>query len=96
MKPSITPESPVKLPTYWALEYDSVGNVLLRAGDAAGSALGWATIDEKQRVFALGMCRPHGRASEPHPEYQGRGWRARLYGAAVEALGEAVLPIRKA
>lgn len=95
MMATAVPVSPVALPANWALEYDSMGNVVLRAGDPAGGALGYATIDERLRAFALGMCQPRVE-SRGHPEYQGRGWRARLYFAAVETLGEAVLPLRKA
>lgn len=88
--------SPVKLPEHWALELDGSGNVLLKAGDATGYALGWVTIDEKQRVYALGMCRPRANAGQPHPEFQGRGWRERLYLAAVKELDDALFPIKMA
>lgn len=90
------PDSPVALPDHWTLEFDSRGNVLLRAGDATGVALGWVTIDEKQRVFALGMCAPFGRSSKPHPDYQGKGWKVRLYAAAVTSLRDALFPIKMA
>ena len=89
----MTPHLPVSLPGHWESEFDSAGNVVLCARDATGSARGFATIDERRRVFALGMCRPYGRASEPAPEFQGRGWRERLFAGAIQTLQEAVGPL---
>lgn len=90
---SATPVLPIALPELWASEFDGFsGNVVLCAKDAAGNALGFATVDESRRVFALGVCRPYGKASAPAPEYQGFGWRKRLYTGAVQVLQEALAP----
>lgn len=96
MSEAATPSSPVSLPPGWSLESDRRGMILVRANDAHGGALGWVTIDEAERAFALGICGPFGRASKPHPDYQGRGWRVRLYGAAIKELQDALFPIKMA
>lgn len=54
---------PVSLPPHWRTERDSVGNVLLEACDGNGGRLGWVTVDERGRCFALGM--PSKRAGKP-------------------------------
>lgn len=51
---------------------------------------GCVTVDEDRRGFALGMCPVRERG-----DYTGKGWRERLYAAAINALQDVFLKTKE-
>ena len=80
------------LPPRWTAELQSDGTVLIvgKSDDASRQYIpdGYVTVSESLRNFALGLSPPHCKK-----DYQGRGWRTRLYTDAVRALQAALEPV---
>lgn len=79
-----TAECPIELPAGWSIDTHPTFGTLITARQGFG-ALGYVTIDEQQRSFELGISAV--RCVRP---YIGRGWREKLYSAAVTALKSAI------
>lgn len=79
---------PVALPPSWRAELSKTYGTVITAVDAAGRDVGYVTVDETVRNFALGVVRP--RRLQRGAEPTGRGWKAQLYEAAIARLREAI------
>jgi hypothetical protein len=51
---------------------------------SSGNHGGFVTLDFKKRAFALGMCHPRLKVTDP--VFAGRKWKVELISAAVTAL----------
>ena len=82
------------LPPRWTAVRQSDGTVRIAGFSAMSRAAhkyfpdGYVIVSESLRNFALGLSPPHCKK-----DYQGRGWRTRLYTDAVQALQAALEPV---
>lgn len=81
-------EIPAELPHGWIAEAYRPNEVLITAVDEDGRALGSITVDESVRGFALGCCQV--RSHQQMQDATGRGWKQRLYEAAIAELERAI------
>ncbi|KVH64469.1 hypothetical protein WS89_04075 [Burkholderia sp. MSMB1072] len=82
MKPNI----PITLPEDWTVEPYGVEDAVTIV---APGRSGFVTVAEKRRNFMLGTGLPR-RSALGSINYSGRGWRAKLFTAAVESLQRAI------
>ncbi|CAG9229134.1 hypothetical protein [Burkholderia vietnamiensis] len=77
---------PITLPEGWTSEpYGEEDVVILVAPKRAG----YVSVSEKRRNYTLGMGMPRKSAIGP-VAYSGRGWKAKLFTAALESLQRAL------
>ena len=76
-------EVPVKLPQGWLAEQSRSYGTIITAVASDGCHLGYVTVDEKARGFALGIS-PVRVPFDLKPG--GRGWREKLYKDAIARL----------
>lgn len=88
-----TIDPPISLPNHWGVESSLHGTVLV-ARRADGEVQGYVTVCERLRGFALGIS--YVRVNVEDEQYAGHGWREHLYSDAIEALQEAVGPLKVA
>jgi hypothetical protein len=79
---------PADLPLGWKAESSKTYGTVITAVDEKGREMGYVTVDETVRNFALGVARP--RRLQHGAEPTGRGWKAQLYKAAIACLREAI------
>lgn len=82
---------PAGLPAAWtaeAIEDRRSHEVLITAFDSSGVQLGFVTVNETVRGFALGYCQVH--RDRQIANATGQGWKQRLYAAAIADLQRAV------
>ena len=79
---------PAQLPPCWFAEACRPHEVLITAVGEDGRAVGSITVNETVRGFALGCCQV--RRHQQMQDATGRGWKQRLYEAAIAELERAI------
>lgn len=79
---------PAELPPGWFAEAYRPHEVLITAVSEDGRSVGSVTVDETVRGFALGYCQV--RRHQQMQDATGRGWKQRLYEAAIAELERAI------
>lgn len=79
---------PADLPPGWLAESYRAHEVLITAVGEDGQQIGSVSVNETVRGFALGYCQV--RRHQQMQDATGRGWKQRLYEAAIAELERAI------